>query len=101
MKHRLIVPGADDWLHEHAAIHDFAERAGWIIRMESVNRSPWQPKNVELRLMSRRTPGASLDVASGAILIYDDVEQSLGVTPLTEPQDAVPPQPKDRMPWRW
>ena len=39
--------------------------------------------------------GGLLAVGSGATLIYDDVEQSMGVTLPAEPQDVVPPQPED------
>lgn len=98
MKHRLTIPRADDWLREHAAIHDFVERAGWVIRSQSVNQGPWRPKNVEATLVSRNWPSASIDVQTGAVLVYDDTDQSMGVTHLAEPRDTVPPEPEDARP---
>ena len=36
--------------------------------------------------------------SSGTTLVYDDAEQSMGVTFQAEPDDAVPPAPEDAVP---
>lgn len=99
MKHRLAVPYPHEFDGQWTALTEFLHRAAWRLceyRVDTRRLGPallmlditpvWQPHAIELR------------VISGTTLIYDDIEQSLGVTMLAEPRDAVPPQPQDAKP---
>lgn len=97
MIHRFPIPFADGripdlggWLHNWGwEVTEF-----WIEhdRLHSV-----LPR-YEVTLRSYGWPPATMRVSSGAVLVYDDVERTLGVTdkqPEPEPEDAIPSEPED------
>lgn len=101
MIHRLTIPFPTDH-DDDGRLQPWLYRVGWAVTewMEEYDPLHWMPpRRYTLTLRSRATLG-ELRVSSGVILVYDDIEKSLGVTWLAEPQDAIPPQPEDARPTR-
>jgi hypothetical protein len=87
--HRFPIPFADDPMWPD--VSGWLRNWGWAVTgFERHHDRLHMPRPIyRLALKSYMEP-AELVVSSGTILIYDDIERSLGVTSKPEPQDAVP-----------
>jgi len=94
MKHRLALPffeNAVDPEREHVDVGAWARQFGWDVREHHwFHQRPAGEPDLYWTLALCRFPAVQITACSGITLIYDDVEHSLGVTLLAEPQDAVP-----------
>lgn len=97
MKHRLTIPYGDELPAREGDLERFLRRAGWRRRAQTEYHLIPGSSLLEIDIQSDESP-AWVRVFSGNRLVYDDVEQSVGVTLLAEPQDAVPPRPEDERP---
>lgn len=106
MKHRLTVPFLDANGFGMPDVQGWARQHGWYVESyewyESrlLGRRDKQEIRVKLLPVPGVRPdwGAQITVSSGATLIYDAVERTMGVTLQPEPQDAIPPEPEDARP---
>ena len=97
MIHRFPIPFPDDDMPD---VGGFVHRFGWSITEYShIGTGMISLPRGELTWLRIRiappppmfpTPSAAITVYSGATLVYDDVEGTMGVTLKPEPQDAIP-----------
>lgn len=96
MKHRLTVPWADDL----AEVREFDRRldellrlcqGSWRMMAQSMDhRAGMHRPMMFLQLSPDFGLVAGITAFSGITIIYDDAEQSMGLTTVPEPQDAMP-----------
>jgi hypothetical protein len=104
VKHRYPIPFFDD-ADLTETVNWWAHRHGWhVIRQELRGTGIRRRDTGELRCICVTLApwdahaAVGITAHSGVTLVYDDVEQTMGVTLLPEPRDAVPPQPEDVRP---
>jgi hypothetical protein len=95
--HRFPIPFPDE--RAWPDLPRWLQHWGWAVTAYEERYEPLHlpRRRFKIALKSYMEP-AELVVSSGAILIYDDLERSLGVTSKPEPQDAVPAEPEDARP---
>lgn len=109
MKHRFTIPFPDG--SEMPDIGAWFRAHGWSMQELTVHGSGvFSLPHGELSWLRVRVApflrqagaypgmGAELTVCSGTTLVYDDAEDTMGVTLKAEPEDAVPAEPPDAVP---
>lgn len=94
MKHRCTVPWPDQMTGAldgpWGSLTTLLRRAGWGMRQEIVKTRAHGPAYIEIRIAPRWAPDrVGLLVVSGVTLIWDDTEESLGVTVHAEPRKEI------------
>jgi hypothetical protein len=107
MKHRLTIPFLDaGGFFPHVDIQGWAHSHGWYVESYEWSESRLLSRRGQQELYVKLLPvlgvfpdsRVQIRASSGATLVYDDAEQTMGVTLLPEPHDAVPPHPQDAKP---
>lgn len=90
MKHRLTIPFGDDPVG--IDINAWVHGCGWRVTSWTREGFGCTPRGASMTVTLEPSayPLMTITACSGSTLVYDATEQSMGVTLLSEPQDAVP-----------